>query len=1004
MRKNLSLFVTCLLVFMPDVCLLNVAGSMRVIHSEPALEVVSLIINEYQADPADGIEGDANGDGTRSASQDEFVELVNTDSAPLDVSGFTISDAAQVRFTFPQGKIIPVGEAAVVFGGGTPMGDFGNAGNNGLVFAASGLNLNNGADSIIVKDHFGVEVTRRDYPSADGSANQSITLSPDISGDYVRHSLAAGSNGALFSPGRKITGEAFTVAPLIANLSPASHAQSDAPFDIDLIGEHFQAGAVVRIDATPVATSFIDNTKLIATVPASVASTGGNHRVEVVNTDGNHSNALNLEIILPAPVLYSLAPRIIEIGAGQFTLFLQGLNFANTTVVLVDNVVVTTAFSNKRELRATIPAALTNALGERHVKVRNPDGKLSNELIFEITAKRPRITAINPQQVLVGSPAFTLEVTGANFNNQATISFNQTPLETKFISSTVLLAEVKAEFLTSAGLKPVAVTNPDGVMTPEIALRVIPDAPRILSLTPDSAIEGSATQTIEIIGEQFRSGAQVRMLTDSPVPVELATRFISDRQLEAILDADFLQTAKNLVLTVENPDFGISNEAVFKVLIKDPLVINEYLADPADSEAGDANGDGARSSSQDEFIEIVNRTNTAMDISGYKISDNDSARHVFEAGTVIPPFECTVVFGGGTANGNFGNALENRLVFKASTGGLSLNNGGDVIKLEDAQGHIIQEIHFTAIEGNANESINREPDGDGAVFSLHTMVGKNGKLFSPGTKATGDTFTIKPLVTELMPASIHVNSPAFTLKISGEKFSSQAQVLFNETLLATNVLSSTEIEAMVGAEFLTEAGFVNVQVRNPKGELSRALQFLIIGESPRIRSLTPAKTGTGAENLEIVIQGEHFQRASSVSLAGEKITTQFNSATALTVIAPAKFFTAAGELAIKITNADGRQSNEVNLSVENGPLITRLSPKKIKTGSGASLIKISGVAFQSNVVLFVNHRAVPTEFQNDAELRATIPAELTGVKGELELQARHTDGGRSNRVKIKVVE
>ena len=119
-----------------------------------APQATTLIINEYLADPPDGLPGDANGDGTRDAAQDEFVELVNSGAVPLDIGLFTVSDATQVRFTVPAGKIIPAGEAAVVFGGGTPTGAFGNATANGLVFVAGagGLSLNNGGDTITIKD------------------------------------------------------------------------------------------------------------------------------------------------------------------------------------------------------------------------------------------------------------------------------------------------------------------------------------------------------------------------------------------------------------------------------------------------------------------------------------------------------------------------------------------------------------------------------------------------------------------------------------------------------------------------------------------------------------------------------------------------------------------------------------------------------------------------------------------------------------------------------------
>src|SRR5215813_5855977 len=149
-------------------------------------DTANLVINEYLADPAGSapgdFAGDANGDGVRDSTDDEFVEVVNAGPLPLNVGLFTISDASQTRFTFPAGKIIPPGEAAVVFGGGAPTGAFGNAAANGLVFTAgsAGLSLNNGGDTIVVRDNLAVVVSGLTFGSAEGNANQSITRSPDI--------------------------------------------------------------------------------------------------------------------------------------------------------------------------------------------------------------------------------------------------------------------------------------------------------------------------------------------------------------------------------------------------------------------------------------------------------------------------------------------------------------------------------------------------------------------------------------------------------------------------------------------------------------------------------------------------------------------------------------------------------------------------------------------------------------------------------------------------------
>jgi len=184
-----------------------------------------LIINEVLFDPASDddqtteIEGDANGDGVRDAAQDEFVELFNTSNAPLDISGFKLFDASglsnnEPRHIFPTSTIIPARGSLVVFGGGTPTGSFGGA----IVQTASEdldpandnvtpeLSLNNGGDTItITNTNDDVVVV---YSSSDTGINhgqnQSVTRSPDLTGNFVLHTDANAS--LVFSPGLKVDG------------------------------------------------------------------------------------------------------------------------------------------------------------------------------------------------------------------------------------------------------------------------------------------------------------------------------------------------------------------------------------------------------------------------------------------------------------------------------------------------------------------------------------------------------------------------------------------------------------------------------------------------------------------------------------------------------------------------------------------------------------------------------------------------------------------------------
>jgi hypothetical protein len=226
--------------------------------------------------------------------------------------------------------------------------------------------------------------------------------------------------------------------------------------------------------------------------------------------------------------------------------------------------------------------------------------------------------------------------------------------------------------------------------------------------------------------------------------------------------------------------------------------------------------------------------------------------------------------------------------------------------------------------------------------------------------------------------------------------------LFGDKPLPTAFRSEAEIEAEVDTSFVSEGGRADIRVKNPKGELSEAAVLLIIDEPPRVLGINPAVTGTGAENLEITITGERFQRGAVVQLQGHAIDTRFASPTSLVAVAPNSSFVRAAELSLVVHNADGNQSNVLTLSVGNGPLITRLSRSKIRAGGGVFEVTVGGVAFKPGVILFGDGIALSTTFVDEGSLRARIPSEMTSGPGVLTLQARHPDGGRSNIATLKV--
>lgn len=100
--------------------------------SRPAVSFPHPLIVEVLYAVPTGPGGDANQDGTRHASGDEFIEIVNPHDKPIQLLGYTLTDGSQsekakVRFTFPACVVAP-GRVVVVFNGNGatwvgPVGD-----------------------------------------------------------------------------------------------------------------------------------------------------------------------------------------------------------------------------------------------------------------------------------------------------------------------------------------------------------------------------------------------------------------------------------------------------------------------------------------------------------------------------------------------------------------------------------------------------------------------------------------------------------------------------------------------------------------------------------------------------------------------------------------------------------------------------------------------------------------------------------------------------------------
>jgi hypothetical protein len=72
----------------------------------------------------------------------------------------------------------------------------------------------------------------------------------------------------------------------------------------------------------------------------------------------------------------------------------------------------------------------------------------------------PAIAKLTPSSAIAGSAAFTINITGTNFDSHASVQFNGDVLPTTFVSSTQLTANVTAAQVATPGTAKIAVLNP----------------------------------------------------------------------------------------------------------------------------------------------------------------------------------------------------------------------------------------------------------------------------------------------------------------------------------------------------------------------------------------------------------------------------------------------------------------------------------------------------------------------------------------------------------------
>lgn len=311
-----------------------------------------------------------------------------------------------------------------------------------------------------------------------------------------------------------------------------------------------------------------------------------------LDLDGGGGTPVN-----PVPVATSSTPDNAPAGTGALTITIDGSDFIASSVVRWNGSNRPTTFVSATQLNADISGADLATAGNVTITVFNsaPGGGESTPMTFTINDPIgnpvPQTTAITPNNATEGGSAFLLTVTGNSFIPQSVIRWNGADRVTTFISDIQLEATIPDTDIAAAGSVTVAVFTPapgGGLSASQTftidSLVAGNPVPVVSGVTPANVTEGGGSFNLTVNGTNFVAGAVIRW--DGS---DRTTIFVSDTQLDAVIDATDISSAGSASITVFNPapSGGLSNGATLTIDPSGPVQTINSVS-PISASVGDS--------------------------------------------------------------------------------------------------------------------------------------------------------------------------------------------------------------------------------------------------------------------------------------------------------------------------------------------------------------------------------------------------------------------------------
>ncbi len=216
----------------------------------------------------------------------------------------------------------------------------------------------------------------------------------------------------------------------------------------------------------------------------------------------------------------------------------------------------------------------------------------------------------------------------------------------------------------------------------------------------------------------------------------------------------------------------------------------------------------------------------------------------------------------------------------------------------------------------------------GVAAFVPLQVKKSGVL---SNMLTLPIFDKAATIATLDPASVKAGADAFSLKITGTGYLTDAVVQINGVQLAPTSVKSQEIKVNVPTSLIANEGQLVVYVVQSTG-LSNAfiLRVTPADNSPILYSLSPQTIQAGAGVVRVDLTGANFAEKSKVLVNGEEAKTNFLGKASVTFkLSDTQTATPGVTYQIQVRNADGTVTNGLSVDVVAASLVSTLAGKKL---------------------------------------------------------------------------